>query len=614
MLNIKSLPKLILYTLLTFLIFPIFPKPTQANTDFHTQMQNSYIINDQGVANVTQHIGITNKKSNIYATEYTLNIASDRIKNIKIESINGRLIPFTTDAIDGSTRILITFDDKIVGVDQTQEFYVSYINIDVSQYNGNILELTIPKISNPQEIDDYKVTISVPAAFSIPTAVSPVKYTLEKEPAVTILTFTSKKSLENGISVVFGDRQTYDAKINYHLQNTGITPIDTQIALPPDTLFQRVFIRSIEPEPLMVNTDMDGNWIASYHLEPKSELHISYHATIQTYISKRKDFTQQFSDLKDYLKPLPYWDSDAEIVKTFSQSNSSASEIYQFTIDRLSYGYTRIDNNTTNRLGASQAINNPKDSLCLEYSDTFIALARASGIPARMHTGYAHTQNNILRPLGLIKDVLHAWPEYFDFETQNWLPIDPTWGDTTGGADYFNQFDVNHITLAIHGLSSEKPYPAGFYKSEQENGKDIDIVISNTTPLQEIKFDSSLSQPSPLTLGNSLHYELIIKNLSNTALYNAPITITSSEGDVYVQSNSIPILVPYSDITIPFTLNSSTKKENLITIKIYDQEQSHIINARNNLLYTIIILSLSTSLVYLLAKGTQKLRRILVSR
>ena len=39
-------------------------------------------------------------------------------------------------------------------------------------------------------------------------------------------------------------------------------------------------------------------------------------------------------------------------------------------------------------------------------------------------------------------------------------PVDPTWGDTTGGVDYYNFFDLNHIVFAYNGKSSEQPPPA----------------------------------------------------------------------------------------------------------------------------------------------------------
>jgi transglutaminase-like putative cysteine protease len=52
--------------------------------------------------------------------------------------------------------------------------------------------------------------------------------------------------------------------------------------------------------------------------------------------------------------------------------------------------------------------------VCLEFTDLFIAIARAAGIPAREIDGFGYTQNAINRPISIDEDILHAWPEYYD--------------------------------------------------------------------------------------------------------------------------------------------------------------------------------------------------------
>ncbi|GAI19887.1 unnamed protein product, partial [marine sediment metagenome] len=65
-------------------------------------------------------------------------------------------------------------------------------------------------------------------------------------------------------------------------------------------------------------------------------------------------------------------------------------------------------------MGALKALNSKNPVVCMEFTDLFIALCRAAGIPVREVNGYAHTNNPKLRPLSLTLDVLHAWPEYYD--------------------------------------------------------------------------------------------------------------------------------------------------------------------------------------------------------
>jgi len=128
----------------------------------------------------------------------------------------------------------------------------------------------------------------------------------------------------------------------------------------------------------------------------------------------------------------------------------------------------------------------------MEFTDMFIAIARAAGIPTREVQGYAYTQNERLRPLSLTLesgDILHAWPEYWDNE-RGWIQVDPTWGSTSGGLDFFNKLDFNHITFVQRGLSPISPYPAGSFKSNgNQNKKDIDINFAVELP--------RLPQPPP---------------------------------------------------------------------------------------------------------------------
>jgi len=60
-------------------------------------------------------------------------------------------------------------------------------------------------------------------------------------------------------------------------------------------------------------------------------------------------------------------------------------------------------------------LDNTTNAVCLEYTDLFVTLARAAGIPSRSIEGFAYTKNSRLRPLSLVDDVLHAWVQYYDF-------------------------------------------------------------------------------------------------------------------------------------------------------------------------------------------------------
>ena len=130
------------------------------------------------------------------------------------------------------------------------------------------------------------------------------------------------------------------------------------------------------------------------------------------------------------------------------------------------------------------AVNFPNSSLCTEFTDLFVTLARHKNIPAREIEGFAYSNNSKIKPINQNSDVLHAWPEYYDSARQQWIQVDPTWEKTTNGIDYFNDLDLNHLTFVIHGFQSDFPLPPGSYK---KNSTDKSVFVDFAT--EELKPD-----------------------------------------------------------------------------------------------------------------------------
>jgi hypothetical protein len=207
-------------------------------------------------------------------------------------------------------------------------------------------------------------------------------------------------------------------------------------------------------------------------------------------------------DRKAYLKAAPYWEVENPELIAVAKNLKTPRDIYDYLVKNLTYDFSRVEDNRP-RLGALGTLHDKASAVCLEFTDLFIALARASGIPAREVDGYANTENSTQRPLSLVKDILHAWPEYYDDEKQEWVMVDPTWGNTTGGVDYFNVLDFDHVAFVIRGFDSEYPVPAGGYKyDEDENLKDVNVTFPRrfTPPAESITVDSN---------ENEHHYSLL---------------------------------------------------------------------------------------------------------
>lgn len=555
------------------------------SAEFQTDITAIYTVNRQGKAEVLQQITITNLTAYSYPKDYSLDLGSTRIQYLTVQDSAGTQLPFNVYERDNQMGVKVTLSQPVVGKGKAQTISIGYQNEDAASKIGNVLEVSLPKLSAVGENSHYRAELNVPIEFGEPSVVSPLNYRLEKDASYNKLKFDDAEKLTGGISALFGDRQIYEFNLSYHLDNPTITPVETQIALIPVTPFQNVYYDELLPQPLRVSPDKDGNWIATYALEPKERLTVSVRGKVVVYLKPTMAVAPVTGNLKEYLKPQPYWPVDDPEIAKLAAVYNTPEKIYQYLTDSFTYDYSRIDNLSTSRLGAKAALESPDQSLCLEFADTFITLSRAAGVPARLLTGYAYTENNRLKPLGLVKDVLHAWPEYYDYMKQAWIPVDPTWTVTTGGADYFHHLDFSHLVFAVQGLSSERPLPAGSYKFTESTGKDIEILLSDRLPEEKIIIDTEVTVPRLTQLGITRNAIVTLSSRSNTGIFQAPLKLEVANAELLEGSEMVvDQLLPFSKVEIPvkFKANQAGSPVQLITT-IYGQSQTHTIGPANQL-------------------------------
>lgn len=110
-----------------------------------------------------------------------------------------------------------------------------------------------------------------------------------------------------------------------------------------------------------------------------------------------------------------------ETAESFGGSNQLeiVSRIYSFVLDRMQYsGYNPSD------VGAAKALARGTGD-CTEYSDLFVALCRAKGIPARVIEGYSTDSGTNTLSFG------HNWTEVY-LDDFGWVPLDPIYDDNNG--------------------------------------------------------------------------------------------------------------------------------------------------------------------------------------
>lgn len=538
--------------LITFLMSGV-AHPVSADENFDIGLTSSYTIQNDGNTTIEQQFTLTNKKPTLYASQYAIEVGSNQIQNVKVFDRNGA-IPANIVNTDKKTSIAISFEDVIVGEGKKRQFTVQFESSDIAIISGNVVEVYIPRFSDLANYDNYKVELRVPERFGQPARANPAPETVEVSNGYTVLNFSQVG--DHGITALFGEKQIYDFNLRYHLENPTTSIGLAQIALPPDTSYQKVQYLSLEPKPKELEQDVDGNWIATYEVSAGRETEVQLSGKATIYLAPQ-DNVPSPTVLKDHLTAQKYWQTEDSRITQIAKENPSARGIYDYVVSALTYNFAKVNGPVT-RMGASEALSDPLQAACQEFTDLFVAVSRAAGIPARRVTGYAYTENSRLRPLSLVDDVLHAWPEYYDANLNQWIAVDPTWGNTTGGLDYFSQLDFNHITFAINGVSDSVPYPAGSYKRTAEQTKDVEVSFGKEEPLPPLDVSYQFQQKPFWLAPFRNEYQVKITNNTGVAWYNLPLAATAEPSTITVAKLPESItLLPYQTIEVTAELQGT---------------------------------------------------------
>lgn len=561
------------YFLLLFLPFAFLflPLSKVLAADFKTDYQVEYNLS-QSQNNLNSQVDfkikIINLKSEVFVSKFAISFPeSFSITNLKTSDDNGYITPkITTD--EEKTRIELEFSNPAIGKDSVNTFFLNFQQANLFKVNGKVWEVVLPVIENTQN-ESYKVTVNLPETTNKKISISKPKPDL----------ITGNKIIWNNpqaktIYAVFGNVQAYQAELTYHLKNDQIYPLFTEVAFPPETANQKIFLQSINPPPESVRIDEDGNYLGKYFLKPLETKTVIYKSLIEVYSRTRDDAAAYFraviNQQKNYLLTAKkYWQiSQIDKIKNITQPK----EIYDFVTGTLKYNYNKINSNNK-RLGADAVLSNPDQAVCMEFTDLFIAIAREKGIYSREIQGYGFSLDQKLQPLSLSSDILHAWPEYYDTKTESWIAIDPTW-ENTSGINYFSSFDLNHIVFVIHGKNPEYPLPAGMYKIENSRDVSIKPVVTEPVEKKEILVEG-IDFPTTISDKKSYQGKFIIKNNGNSYLWQVPVNLEAKNILIKEDKFVISVLAPFEKKSIAFDYSAKDKNKKIqgeLMIKVFQKE------------------------------------------
>jgi hypothetical protein len=516
--------------------------------DFSTTYDVTYTVNDDGKITVDQNIKLTNLNAEFYSNQYVQSVGGIKIDELKATDKSGT-IPSKIVKTASSSAIQLNFANQVVGKNSVRNFAIQYTTNSVSEKQGKTWNITLPRV-NGDGIQTYTAHVSVPKSFGTATAIYPKEKSKEVRDGRTLYTFDTKQITTSGITLNFGDTQVYTLGLTYHLKNPKSESVYTDIALPMNTAYQTIQIDSLVPKPEKITVDPDGNYIARYVLKPKQDLEVILSGKAAVTKTKSNPTPQLNEKEKKILtQKQKYWEIDDARIASLAADLKTPENIYRYVVNTLKYDNSKLNATDFKRNGAAESLNKPNESVCMEFTDLFIALARAAGIPAREVNGYAYTDDNTLRPVSLSQDILHAWPEYWDDE-KGWVQVDPTWENTTGGIDYFNVFDLNHIAFVRKGSNSESPYPAGSYKTKDNHSRDVMVSFADDELALTENFEVKINAPGNTLAGVVRKGDVMLTNNGNTALQGNMYIDTVYKKNQSGTENYI-VIPPYATLTQP---------------------------------------------------------------
>jgi hypothetical protein len=531
----------------------VFANKTALAADFSSKYNVTYTLNPSGTTQVRQDIQVTNQVPEYYLSKYTIDVGNQKVSSISATEKNRELKSALLSNATSSA-IAIEFPDKTVGKGLSRSFSISYLSDNTMQKTGNIYQITIPKISGAG-ISEHNVSLIIPNELGDPTAIAPEPAKIEKGDQSSKLTYTTDQITKSAITVTIGDEQYYTLGLTYHLKNPQNRSVYTEIALPMSTTYQKIIYDEINPKPQSITVDNDGNYIGRYTLLPRQELDVQFIGKAIIYKKQQyQDNPLTAAQQAIYTQKQKYWETSDIAISTLAAKLRTPDKIYQYVVNTLSYDTSKLGTDEFNRRGAVKSLEQPDQSVCMEFTDLFIAIARAAGIPAREVNGFAYTNDPVSRPLSLSRDMLHAWPEYWDAE-RGWVQVDPTWENTTKGTDYFDSFDLNHIAFVRKGYSSEYPYPAGSYKGKNPDTRDVLVSLTDQFPrlLEDYRLKSA--KPKTHIAGGKVELQVVIANLGNVAIHYPATKVIKRNNE---ESKSVDTVTVPPHTEMPIVLASYT--------------------------------------------------------
>ncbi|MCA9385403.1 transglutaminase domain-containing protein, partial [Candidatus Dojkabacteria bacterium] len=418
----------------------------------------------------------------------------------------GRTRQYRVTIENNSAEITVPYNDN-VNPGESKTFVFSYIHPSLVYENGSLIDAYIHAFSKDYEFTvgststQFSTKLQIPSnLFKDPNFVYPEARSVVQTDTYVTYEFSQQSLVDQFVWLQLGREQVYDFTLIQDISPTEdrLTGLFNtfELILPreltTDTISQEVFFTEITPEPISVFTDEEGNVFAEFNFpsnEPQ-QVSISGYAIVK---HEKNEIFENYSGTVEeipeeivakYTKPSEYWEvmdpriqeKAQELKGTETNVLAIASNVYSYVVDTIDYSQVKRFG-LNERQGALATLEGGA-AVCMEYSDLFLTLMRANGIPARAVFGYGYDPR-----IESAQQEAHQWVQiYMPGLTHPWVDVDVTWGES---GELLIGGDLNHFYTHV---AYENPnVPAMISRYSFQNSGDLhppsfDIQTINTMP------------------------------------------------------------------------------------------------------------------------------------
>ena len=427
------------------------------------------------------------------------------LDSIQLTDNYGNNLSYTSETTgNGNLNIRITISSGIY-YSQPYTINLTYKSYGLVIKSGAIRDVYIPAFSKDYVFEDAQSKETVSTEIRISDTFGNINFTLpqtnvNRQDNNWVINYNQQDLVGKTGWIQVGTKQFYSFKINQPYSSSTEIPIvfnTYKIVLPRDVtqtiITQKVYFSKIDPLPYTIEQDENGNNIATFKVpaNKNGNIVIEGYAELNQNDSINLKGAGTVADIpKDVIdkntSAEKYWEVDAQQIQdTAKQIKGDETDVYklvektyQFVVQKINYDEVKKFG-LNQRQGALVTLENGS-GVCMEYSDLFITLMRAEGIPARAAFGTGYSALDF--DTSSSDAVNHQWAEVYLPSVQSWVEIDTTWGE--GGRELIGG-DLNHFYSHVASAGPETPSSTEviyFGKSAEFQERDMKVSAISRNP------------------------------------------------------------------------------------------------------------------------------------